>query len=194
MTLQRIENSFLSSNTYVLTDGDKTILVDCGDVEKIDENLSIDAVFLTHPHFDHIYGLNKLMVRCPLCKIYILQGGTEYLSSDRRNLSRYHETPYSFVSNNICEIYDGEIIPISETLNVRVYATPGHNPICASYFIGNYFFTGDSYIPGIKTVFTLPRSNKTDALSSEEYIIQLWGEGIILCPGHGKIVEKRQTI
>ena len=190
MTIQRIENSFLASNTYVLCDGDNAILVDCGDVEKIDENLHIEAVFLTHPHFDHIYGLNRLMDRCPSCKVYILNGGTEYLASDRRNLSRYHETPYSFVSNNICEICNGEIIEISKNLNVKVYATPGHNPICASYFIGNYFFTGDSYIPGVKTVFTLPRSNKTEALSSEEYIKQLWTKGIILCPGHGEIVEK----
>ena len=194
MTLQRIENNFLSSNTYVLSDGDKTILVDCGDVEKIDENLLIDAVILTHPHFDHIYGLNKLMVRCPSCKVYILRGGTEYLASDRRNLSRYHEAPYSFVSNNICEIRDGDIISVSENIKVKVYATPGHNPICASYIIGNYFFTGDSYIPGVKTVFTLPRSNKADALNSEEYIKLLWSEGIILCPGHGEIVVKRKTI
>lgn len=191
MTLQRIENNFLSSNTYVLSDGDKTILVDCGDVDKIDENLLIDAVFLTHPHFDHIYGLKKLINRYPSCKVYILQGGSEYLASDRKNLSRYHETPYSFVSNNICEISDGDIISVSENIKVKVYATPGHNPICSSYLIGNYFFTGDSYIPGVKTVFTLPRSNKTDALSSEENIKQLWVEGILLCPGHGEIIEKR---
>lgn len=190
MTLQRIENDFLSSNTFVLSDGNKTILIDCGDVEKIDEDLHIDAVFLTHPHFDHIYGLNKLMDRCPSCKVYILQGGAEFLASDRRNLSRYHETPYSFVSNNICEICDGDIISVSENIKVKVHATPGHNPICASYFIGNYFFTGDSYIPGVKTVFTLPRSDKADALSSEEYIKQLWVEGVILCPGHGEIVGK----
>lgn len=191
MTLRRIENDFLSSNTFVLSDGDKTILIDCGDVEDLDENLHIDAVFLTHPHFDHIYGLNKLLERQPICKVYIMNGGSRYLASDRQNLSRYHETPYSFVSDNICEIYDGDIIEISEKIKVRVYATPGHNPVCASYFIGNYFFTGDSYIPGVKTVFTLPHSNKTDALSSEENIKQLWVEGILLCPGHGEIIEKR---
>lgn len=189
MTLQRIENNFLSSNTFVLIDGNKAILIDCGDVEKVDENLHIDAVFLTHPHFDHIYGLSKLLERQPNCKVYILRGGIEYLASDRQNLSRYHETPYSFVSDNIYETYDGDLIEISEKIKVRVYATPGHNPVCASYIIGNYFFTGDSYIPGVKTVFTLPRSNKADALNSEEYIKQLLVEGMILCPGHGEIVK-----
>lgn len=191
MILQRIVNDFLSSNTFVLKDNNKTILVDCGDMEKIDEKLRIDAVFITHPHFDHIYGLQKLLVRQPMCKVYILKDGRKYLESDKLNLSRYHETPYSFVSDNICEINDRDIIEISENLIVHVYATPGHNPICASYRIDKYLFSGDSYIPGVKTVTILPRSNKSDALKSEELIKKLWGNGIVICPGHGEIVENK---
>ena len=190
MTLHRVENKFLSSNTFVLQDGDNAVLVDCGDVEKIDGNLHVDAVFVTHPHIDHIYGLKKLLERYPTCKVYILHGGSEYLASDRRNLSKYHEIPFSFVSDNIIEVNDGDVILISRSIKVKVYATPGHNPICASYQIGNFLFTGDSYIPGIKTVTVLPRANKEDALKSEVFIKKIWVEGVILCPGHGEIVKK----
>lgn len=188
MTLHRIENTFLSSNTFVVEDSGTTILVDCGDVEKVDKRLLIDAVFITHPHFDHIYGLKKLLERNPLCKIYILKGGVEYLTSDRLNLSRYNETSFSFESDNICEINDGDTILISENINVRVYATPGHNPICASYIIGDILFTGDSYIPGKKTITTLPRSNKVDAQKSEDIIKRLCTKFITICPGHGDII------
>lgn len=192
MTLQRIENNFLSSNMYLLSDEDKTILIDCGDLEKVDDRPQIDAVFITHPHFDHIYGLNKLLERQPSCKVFILKGGREYLASARKNLSKYHETPYTFESENICEINDGDTIMISENLKVRVYATPGHNPICATYVIGNYLFSGDAYIPEVKTVTILPQSNKADALKSEEIIKRLWTKGMTICPGHGKIISNNK--
>lgn len=190
MTLKRIVNEFLFSNTFVLRDDNKTILVDCGDVDKIDKRLRIDAVFITHPHIDHIYGLSKLLELHPSCKVYIYEGGREYLASDRLNLSRYHEKAYAFVSDNVCLVRDGDTIDISEHLKVKVYATPGHNPICASYMIGRYLFSGDSYIPGIKTVVILPRANKIEAYKSEEIIKKLWTEDLIICPGHGEIVKK----
>lgn len=78
-----------------------------------------------------------------------------------------------FLSSNTFVLNDGDIIEISANIKVRVHAAPGHNSICAIYEMDNYLFTGDSYIPGVKTVFTLPRSNRVDALSSEEYIKQL---------------------
>lgn len=190
MTLHRIENTILSSNTFVVADEGKAILVDCGNVEQVDKQLHIEAVFITHPHFDHIYGLTNLIERQPLCKVYVLKGGKEYLASDRLNLSRYNETPFSFVSDNICEIKDSDTIMISKNINVRVYATPGHNPICASYIIGNFLFTGDSYIPGQKTITTLPRANKSDAQKSEDFIKRLCTDAMTICPGHGEIIYK----
>lgn len=193
MTIRRIENVFLSSNTFVLSYGERSILIDCGDIENIDDGLHIDAVFITHPHIDHIYGLSKLLERQPSCKVYILKGGSEYLASDRLNLSRYHEKPYSFVSDNVCEVRDGDTIDIFEHIKVKVYATPGHNPICASYMIGRYLFSGDSYIPGIKTVVILPHANKIEAYKSEEIIKKLWTKDLILCPGHGEIVKNNIT-
>lgn len=145
------------------------------------------AVFLTHAHYDHIYGLTKLLERYPNCLIYVLKGGKEYLESDRLNLSKYHETPYTFISDNVCEVQDGDTIELLDGVGAKVYSTPGHNPSCATYMIENYLFTGDSYIPGVKTVVNLPKANKKQALESEQLIKSLLTDGIILCPGHGEI-------
>ena len=47
----------------------------------------------------------------------------------------------------------------------------------------NSLFTGDSYIPGIKTVTNLPASNKEQARISEEKIKSLSDDKLIY-PGH----------
>lgn len=44
-------------------------------------------------------------------------------------------------------------------------------------------FTGDAYIPGIKTMTTFPHSNKKKALESEIRISSL-SMGMTVCPGH----------
>lgn len=69
-------NAFFHSNTYVLylEDRPEVWLVDCGDVEPLIQwcekyGKSIEGVFLTHTHFDHIYGLSDLLVYIPHVKV-----------------------------------------------------------------------------------------------------------------------------
>jgi competence protein ComEC len=60
---------------YITTEHGKKILIDGGDNYTIDYEIakkipfyscSLDAVILTHPHFDHINGLNRIMSRCKI--------------------------------------------------------------------------------------------------------------------------------
>ena len=76
-----ITNSIFTSKTYILyKEGlEKAWLVDIGDIEPVIEflnlhDLSVMGVFLTHGHFDHIYGLSSLVEAFPDCKVYT----TEY--------------------------------------------------------------------------------------------------------------------
>ena len=83
-----ITNSIFTSKTYILSkEGeDKAWLVDIGDVEPVlsylkERNLVVEGIFLTHAHFDHIYGIVSLMRQFPKCKsiLYgICKGGFSF--------------------------------------------------------------------------------------------------------------------
>ena len=66
MQIKRIVNSVFTSNTFVLTDegSQDCWLVDVGDIEPILQevgNRRVKGVFLTHTHYDHIYGINDVI-------------------------------------------------------------------------------------------------------------------------------------
>ena len=80
-------------------------------------------------------------------------------------------------------LQQGDEVPLFPGVALQVMATPGHNPSCLSFVVGDYLFTGDSYIPGTKVVTNLPWANKLEALQSEALLRQ-WEDRKIICPGH----------
>ena len=79
MDIIRIVNAVFSSNTYVLREGgaDWCWLVDVGDVEPVLEYIgekgAIRGIFLTHTHYDHLYGINRMVDLFPQCVVYTLE-------------------------------------------------------------------------------------------------------------------------
>ena len=191
MQVTKIVNDIFKSNTYILEDDSSASvwLVDCGDTDNMIPLLhskQIDGVLLTHAHFDHIYGLNKLLTIYPECRIITKQYGREGLLSAKKNISFFHETP--FVLNekeNIIVIEDGIEVNIGFT-SAKAFFTPGHSESCISYIINDYLFSGDSYIPGAKVVTNFPGADKFKAAFSMELIKSLVLNKT-LCPGHGEM-------
>ena len=175
-------NSLFNSVSYRVDN----LLIDPGDEWYGFSNVS--SVFLTHCHFDHIYGLNRIVELNPEMTIYTNLVGAEMLVNDKLNLSRYQESPFIFkYPGNIVIVKDGDIVKIKDekenSINVEIYETPGHNPSCLTFIIEDNIFTGDAYIPGLKTVTNLPNSNKMDALKSINKI-QMLTKGKTIRPGH----------
>ena len=190
MLINHIINSLFSSCTYVIDMGaDFVWLVDCGDVEPLLPVIGrkvVSGVLLTHAHFDHIYGLNGLLELFPNAMVYTNSAGREALLDDRKNLSRYHESPFTFRHpENIRQVDDGDAISLGQDLQAKVCATPGHNPACLSYAVDLALFTGDSLIPGLKTVTNLPNADKALAAESEQRLLRMAREqGLTVYPGH----------
>ena len=193
LQVKQIVNSIFTSNTYVLFDDDYDYcwLVDIGDFNKVADVLppgvEIRGVFLTHSHFDHIYGLNALHKAFPQSKVYTSAYGREALYNDKKNFSLYHETSFVFESKEVSVIGEGDKVEIYPGLTLTAFATPGHCPSCLTYSVASWLFTGDSYIPGIKVVTKLRNGDRQQAKESKNRILQL-AEGKVICPGHGEMV------
>lgn len=176
--MQQKVNSLFNSLSYKYAN----VLFDPGDEWAGFKDVKV--VLLTHAHFDHIYGLNRVLELNPSALVYTNFAGREALLSDKKNMSRYHETPFVFAyPENISVVDDGDEINLGDGLVAEAHFTPGHNPGCITWVIGDSVFTGDSYIPGIKTVTNLPGSDKALAAQSEILIKKL-AEGKRMFPGH----------
>ena len=196
MTVTGVVNSIMSSMTYVLSEEgyDYVWLVDCGDTEKIQEIIGhnrVKGILLTHAHYDHIYGIPRLLELFPDCIVYSNNNGIEALKSSKKNLSLYNEDPIVVKGFKAHNIKEGDFISIFSDVAARVIETPGHCNSCICYTIDDCLFTGDSYIPGIPVVTNLPEGNKNKAVESSARIEMLLGNYKIY-PGHNCSANNEQ--
>lgn len=188
LKIEYVVNSIFDSMTWLLseTESDQVWLVDCGDIGSIKDKVNnkyITGVLLTHAHYDHIYGLPELLKLYPGCRVYTNEVGRETLADSKQNLSFFHESPLSVVGPQVTLCREGDEFELFPDVIARVYETPGHHPSCLTFMVGDYLFTGDAYIPGIKVVTNLPKADKTIAQKSLERIKTL-AIGKTVLPGH----------
>lgn len=186
-----ITNTIFTSKTYILSKvgWNKAWLVDIGDIDPVlayleEHHLYVEGVFLTHAHFDHIYGLEALVEHFPNCKVIVCEYAKQALASDKLNMSRYHGTPIVFESENVRVVHEGDSMSLFYgEPEMFFYETPGHNPGCLTMVLGDKLFTGDAYIPGVEANTRLPRADKELAKISLERILQL-ADGKTVLSGH----------
>ena len=183
LTLVRFVNSIYASNTYLLhADGcSNAWLIDCGDFDPVQKylcckNLNVCGVFLTHVHYDHIYGLQVLAAHTPELMVYTTQNGVYSLQEPKYNFSKYHGVDFRFSSNTIQRLDDLSEIEIFPNIRLKSYRTPGHDWSSLTFSVDEFLFTGDSYIPGLKTVTIFPKSNRQQAEDSLILIKRLRSE------------------
>lgn len=181
----------MNSVTYVLyeEDVDYCVLIDCGEWATLKPVLDelgkkVRAVLLTHGHSDHIHGLKGLLEFTPSVIVGTNDDGHEELGNSRKNLSFYHEMPFTIEGYEPLILQDGMTLHYEGIADIEVIATPGHSPSCLTYRIGNDLFTGDSYIPGVKTFTSFPRGNKELALKSIALLSELEKQGFTIHCGH----------
>lgn len=193
MKVDRIVNSVFNSNTFIVREDRKAIIIDIGDFEPLlnftEENkLEIEALFITHTHYDHIYGIREFIRAFPNIPIYTSPFGKSALNKSNWNFSRYHENVIEIESERILPLYDGDTVSVLDRYELQVMATPGHDKSSLSYRVGNLLFTGDSYIPEVKVIASFPNSNREEAQYWYDWLKEMSREYIV-CAGHGDILE-----
>lgn len=194
MKIDRITVGMLQEHTYFIIDEDtsKAFIVDPGAeaqriLNKIKvEGLSIEAILLTHGHFDHIGAVIELRETLG-CPVIIHECGKTYTSNPDYNLSSvFASEELVFEADRYVE--DGEIIELVGTdISLKVVFAPGHTLDGVAYYNDKerVAFVGDIIFNGSIGKTDLPGGDMTTLLSSIKKGIFTLPEETVIYPGHG---------
>lgn len=186
MKLLRLVTGLLRVNTYFLVDEatNKAVVIDCGErykqVKEAEKSLGvkIEAVLLTHAHFDHSGCAKKL--QDDGAKIYISKKDApklmneQNLSSDFGRAFEYLTADYTFD--------DGDEIDILG-IKFKVMMTPGHTDGSATFVVGDALFTGDTLFLGSVGRTDFVTGDRDDLIKSVKKLFALEGDYSVY-PGH----------
>jgi hydroxyacylglutathione hydrolase len=190
MKVKRITGGLLPTNCYILTD-DATgaaAVIDPGfEAQELTDAVcavgaeNVKAILLTHGHFDHIMGVNKIK-NLTDAKIYIYSDDMQFTADDSLNLS-FMAAPLKIEAFTAeVSLNDGDVIELGN-LKIRVLHTPGHTIGSCCYLVGNAMFTGDTLMKGSCGRTDFPTGSYPQMLDSLKKIENLEGDYHIY-PGH----------
>ncbi len=115
----------------------------------------LEAVLLTHAHYDHIAGISRLRERRPACPVYCHSREVSALEDPEQNMSAWTGSPLSFAAEAHLEEVDLTV----DGDPVELIETPGHTPGSVSFhwvsrktlFVGDALFRrgiGRTDLPG----------------------------------------------
>lgn len=180
----------LISNIYLIEKDTNCIVVDPGSKKDnlLDylnsHNLNVVAILLTHGHFDHIGGVDKLVEKYH-CPVYIGFNDEFFLQDPHLNCSRYASNQEMVLNTRPTTVSEGEILNLLGE-NIQVIETPFHTDGSVCYYLkdSNVIFTGDTLFKNTVGRDDLPTSNPRKRKSSLNKLISLPEETKIY-PGHG---------
>lgn len=194
--IKKITNKPIDSNCFVICfpkNSNSCIIVDpgtedCSELIKFinRKNLIPGYLILTHEHFDHIWGVNKLK-KLYECKVICSKSCSEKIINRKKNMSVFYDQVGFELNNAELVIEDINYCLKWNGLNISFIKTPGHTDSSICFYIDNNLFTGDTIIKGLKTVVKLPTGNKEDLFETIEKLKkQFINKQIIIHAGHGE--------
>lgn len=186
----------IACNSYLLyKNKEHAILIDPGYnvnnclIEYINHlGLHIDAVLITHAHYDHIDGLEAVVNAFPNVKVCIYEKESSDIDNPKFNLSGWSEwgnKNLTYHPTNIYELMDGETFELCG-YTIKCIATPFHTRGSACYLVDeeNALFTGDTLFYTTVGRTDLTSSTPRTMTSSLTKLVSLEKDYTIY-PGHG---------
>lgn len=142
MIIKTIPTGAYEANTYVVMDEDskEAVIIDnFGEFHKIDKvikefSMIPKAILLTHGHFDHVSGIDKLKEEYKI-PVYINENDWKMIDK-KADIFGEMEKPEFFVK-------EGEEITLGNK-TIKVIETPGHTPGGVCFLVEDHLFTGDT--------------------------------------------------
>ena len=168
----------LQVNCYILWETEQCLVIDPGfEPERVmktcDElGLKIQAILLTHGHFDHVGGVKKIAEKTG-CQVF--------LHPDELSLPPFITSGKLYYTDTYAE---GDEITLAG-MTFTVLHTPGHTPGAVCLYFDEILFTGDTLFAGSCGRTDLPGGSFATIKASLKRLASLPGNASIY-PGHGE--------
>lgn len=148
-----------------------------------EKGFEIAAILLTHAHFDHIWGCNKLR-ELSGAQVFAWEEEREVCESAKLNVSEDVGRPYVVTVD--WYLKDGERVSV-EGMEFTVIGTPGHTQgSCCYYFEeDNILISGDTLFEGSVGRTDLPTGSDRVLLASLKNKLMILPGEVKVFPGHG---------
>jgi hydroxyacylglutathione hydrolase len=181
----------LQVNTYLLQYGDSCAVIDPGSMMTdaftrfLDKaEATIDQIWLTHGHGDHIAGVALLKQKFPDATVYCPAADADMLADPTVNLSNWYMVEITSPPADAL-INPGDVLTLGET-SWSVLDTSGHTPGGVSFYCEseNTVFTGDALFASSIGKTEIPTGDIGRLLGNiHDHLLTLPDETRVL-PGH----------
>ena len=180
----------VAANCYILKDIDSNegmVIDPGGNPEKIlsaikEMGVEVKLIALTHGHFDHIGGLDKVKKALNV-PVAIHEEDGEMLTDAKKNLSAFVGAPGEMEEADVL-LKDGDNISFGGC-SLKVIHTPGHTPGGVCFYGGGALFSGDTLFAGSVGRTDFPGSSTEDILDSIRNRLAKVSNATKVLPGHG---------
>ena len=142
--------------------------------------LTLDAILLTHGHFDHT-GAVKALIAATGCSLYMSRQDWQ-MPLNPNNQFLFPLAQDTFTDVSFCQ--EGDTIHTAG-LTLQVLATPGHTQGSVCYLCDQALFTGDTLFAGCCGRTDLPGGSAATIRESLSRLNEI-SENYTVYPGHGE--------
>lgn len=191
----------LQTVCYIVSNNQKAVAIDpganAGQIIRYlgTKKLELEAILLTHGHFDHIGAVNELAEKYQV-PIYAHKKEKEYFDHPEINLSpMVHQTLVLNPNFNYQYLVDGAHFTCLET-DVQVFHVPGHTTgsLCFYFAQDEMVFTGDTLFKGSIGRTDFIYGNHDQLVSGiKRKLLNLPAQTLVY-PGHGECTTVEEEI
>lgn len=191
MKIEKFLTGIISTNCYLVSNEEtkEAVLVDPPAVPRNlvshiqEEGLTVKAILLTHAHFDHIMGIDKVIELYGEMPVYVEESDLELLHTPKLNESTIYTNGYSYPGGDV--IHDGDVLHLIG-YDFKVIHTPGHTQGGVCYYVesNGVLFSGDTLFCGSVGRSDFATSSTSALIRSIREKLFLLPDETIVYPGH----------